>query len=146
MKQHAIIVDLDGTLCNIEHRIHHFNGPKKNWKAFFNEIPNDTLNEWCRELILAMNKTYKIIFVTGRPSDYMNTTKEWLNSHGLGEWSLYMRESGDFRPDHEVKEEIYKTFIEPNYSILFCVDDRQQVVDGWRRLGLVCLQCAKGDY
>ena len=47
---------------------------------------------------------------------------------------------------HYIKKEIYRHLIKPYYDVLFAIDDRQQVVDLWRDEGLVCLQCAKGDY
>jgi hypothetical protein len=31
-------------------------------------------------------------------------------------------------------------------DILFAVDDRQQVVDMWRRNGITCLQCDEGQF
>lgn len=146
MKKKAIIVDLDGTLCNIDHRLHHFTAKKKNWKAFFEGIPNDTINPWCRTLIYAMDKVVEIIFVSGRPDEYRGPTKNWLAEYGFGDYPLFMRPSGDFRRDSEIKEEIYRKHIEPNYDVSFVVDDRQHVVDKWREMGLTCLQCAKGDY
>lgn len=59
---------------------------------------------------------------------------------------LHMRPDGDFRPDVEVKKEIYKREIEGQFKVLFAVDDRASVVEMWRAQGLVCLQCAKGDF
>jgi DNA transposition AAA+ family ATPase len=32
------------------------------------------------------------------------------------------------------------------YNVRFAIDDRDRVVDAWRDLGLVCLQCAPGDF
>jgi hypothetical protein len=58
----------------------------------------------------------------------------------------YMRKEHDFRSDQAVKKEIYQRDIEPLYEIIFCVDDRQRVVDAWRDLGLICLQCAPGNH
>lgn len=57
-----------------------------------------------------------------------------------------MRKDGDFRKDSIVKEEIYREWIEPFHEVLFCIDDRKQVVDMWRSIGLTCLQCAEGNF
>jgi hydroxymethylpyrimidine pyrophosphatase-like HAD family hydrolase len=145
-KNKAIIVDLDGTLCNTEHRQHYMNKDKKDWIGFYSEIPFDKPNHWCVELIKHMSKSYYIIFVTGRPLDYEDTTSKWLQKNGFGTFMICHRKSGDYRKDSIVKEEIYKNHIEERFDVLFCVDDRQQVVDMWRSLGLTCLQCAKGDF
>jgi len=146
-KIRAIICDLDGTLIDCTHRLHFIKSEKKDWKNFFSpdEIKKDQINSWCSELILSMNATP--IFVSGRSEETRNPTLDVLGDALQTEIKhLYMRPIGDYREDSIVKEEIYKTYIEPYFNVLFCIDDRQQVVDMWRKLGLVCLQCAKGDY
>ncbi len=57
-----------------------------------------------------------------------------------------MRPSKDYRPDTEIKEEIYNNEIKDKYNVLFCVDDRACVVKQWRKMGIVCLQCDEGDF
>lgn len=145
MKQMAIIVDLDGTLCDTTHRQHHMQKNPKDWVAFYNGIPMDKPARWC-QILLARFTIYEIVFVSGRPDNYRPQTESWLEAEGYRTPELYMRKEHDYRPDHVVKTEIYKSKIEPFYDIAFCLDDRQQVVDAWRTLGLVCLQCAKGDF
>ena len=152
MKTKAIIVDLDGTLANCLHRIHHVTGSKKDFDAFYAGIPNDVPNEWCLDLV---TKYYtigpRVLFVSGRSEKCRDATLEFLYQKcGLvwfeDEVVLFMRKENDYREDWIVKEEIFKQDIEPYFDILFAVDDRQQVVDMWRRNGIVCLQCAKGDF
>lgn len=147
MKEKAIIVDLDGTLCDVEHRIHHVKGPKKNWKAFNESIIHDNCYEWCFELIRAMRaQNYKIIFVTGRSEDCRKDTTDWLAKHKVQFDHLYMRGLRDFREDSDVKEDLYKDHIGLHFQTLFVVDDRKSVVERWRKMGLTCLQCAPGDF
>ena len=144
-KQKAIIVDLDGTLCNVDHRVHFVQGLQKNWKEFNDRMGADTLYDWCFQLIIAMKKQdYAILFVTGRDDSYRSLTLSWLTQFQIPFDELHMRKVGDYREDSDVKEDIYKTFIEKKYQILFVVDDRKSVVDRWRKLELTCLQCAPG--
>lgn len=145
--QKAIIVDLDGTLCDVEHRVHHVQGRHKNWEQFNQLLIHDTLNHWCFELIEAMHaQNYKIIFVTGRGEGNRDSTEEWLSRHHVVYDHLYMRAMLDRREDDDVKEDIYRQFIENKYQILFVVDDRKSVVDRWREMNLTCLQCAPGNF
>jgi FMN phosphatase YigB (HAD superfamily) len=147
IKEKAIIVDLDGTLCDVEHRVHHVQGEKKNWKKFFDLMVHDDLNHWCFELMAAMAlRNYKILFVTGRDEAYRDPTEEWLKRHAVAYEHLFMRAAIDYRPDSDVKEEIYRELIEKKYQVLFVVDDRKSVVERWREMGLVCLQCAPGEF
>ncbi len=170
-KINAIICDLDGTLANCSHRLHFVKPtvvaetnrdfpiettpkkPKKDWKNFYANIAYDEVNEWCRELVFAMYfRNYHIIFCSGRPAEHRDVTLEWLlakigpENMTMIRPSLFMRNSGDYRPDNIVKTEIYQKCIEPKYNVLFCIDDRQQVVNAWRELGLTCLQCAPGNF
>jgi len=143
----AIIVDLDGTLCDVEHRVHHVRMKPKNWQAFNESMNLDKPYFWCIELIAAMrSRGYKIFFVTGRDEDYRNMTESWLKIHNVIYDELYMRKSKDYREDSDIKEEIYLNHIEKKTQVLFVVDDRKSVVERWRKHGLVCLQCAPGDF
>jgi predicted secreted acid phosphatase len=145
-KQKAIIVDLDGTLCNADHRKHHVEKKPTNWPAFYEALVHDEPHQWCLDLIDGMRGIAEIVFVSGRPDNYKNETKQWLERHKLEIWPLFMRKEKDFRQDAVIKAEIYREHIEPKYEVLFCVDDRKQVVDMWRSLGLICLQCAEGNF
>ena len=147
MKEKAVIIDLDGTLCNIEHRLHHIKKAKPDWKSFYAGIPQDSLNTWCKELIDVCDVQHYIFLVTGREltKQVRNDTTEWLSKNGIVYNELLGRDKGDYRPDDVLKKEIYKKFIEDEYDVVFIVDDRTRVVEMWRSLGLPCLQCANWE-
>ncbi|MBT7611376.1 MAG: hypothetical protein HN576_16570 [Bacteriovoracaceae bacterium] len=146
-KQKAIIVDLDGTLCNVDHRVHHVQKKEKDWKLFNEGMAHDGIYLWCFELILSMkNSGYEIIFLTGRDNSYRDQTCTWLEKNKIQYDTLHMREVTDHREDHIIKNEIYKRVIEPQKNVLFVLDDRLSVVKMWREIGLICLQCDWGDF
>lgn len=88
-----------------------------------------------------------IIFVTGRVEATRRETSSWIAfAMGVESEALFMRKDGDMRPDAEVKFEIFEGEIEPNFSVLVVLDDRNQTVAMWRDLGLTCLQVAYGDF
>jgi uncharacterized HAD superfamily protein len=148
VKQKAIIIDLDGTLADCEHRKQFIEGEKKDWKSFLKDenIIQDKLNSWCASIITNFKNSHKIILVTGRNEFTRAITKEWLATHDQNYDLLLMRKDRDWRQDAIIKEEIYKLYIESKFDVTFCVDDRKQVVDMWRKLGLTCLQCDEGDF
>lgn len=148
MKQKAIIIDLDGTLADCEHRRCFIAGTKKDWKSFSRDenIIQDKLNLWCATIINKFKDSHKILLVTGRMESSRKITIEWLNKFDIKYDLLLTRKDNDFRKDSVIKEELYKNFIEPHFDVLFCLDDRKQVVDTWRSLGLICLQCADGEF
>ena len=57
-----------------------------------------------------------------------------------------MRPENDNRQDSIVKREIFEQYIKGVYDIEFVLDDRNQVVEMWRSLGLKCLQVQEGDF
>ena len=73
-------------------------------------------------------------------------SEEWLKKNNLWFGHLFMRSAGDHRQDDIVKEIILDFDILTQFKPEFAIDDRQQVVDMWRKRGIVCLQCAKGDF
>ena len=57
-----------------------------------------------------------------------------------------MRRTYDRRKDCVIKMEIFEQYINNIYFVEFCIDDRTQVVELWRSLGLTCLQVADGNF
>jgi predicted kinase len=146
----AVIIDLDGTMCNIDHRLKHVKNENKKhnrWDLFNKEIPNDGLNEWCKQLYLYMGVHHPIILCSGRVDSSRQDTEAWLKKHEIKSYRhLFMRHRSDFRTDYIIKEIILDFEILPRYNVLFAVDDRKQVVDMWRRRNIVTLACADGEF
>lgn len=154
----AVICDLDGTLCEVEHRRHFVRPPegvKKNWPAFFAGIKDDTVNEACKLLLIGMSKShYQIVYCSGRGDNERKATIEWLETNKLDVFAfspikkipLYMRNRQDSRRDDIVKENILDFEILTKYKPVFMIDDRDQVVAMWRKRGFTCLQINYGDF
>jgi FMN phosphatase YigB (HAD superfamily) len=137
-----VIVDMDGTLADVSHRLHFLNGPKKNWKQFFagmdDDPPSTVVVDWVRNL----SPDYEVVIVTGRPDKYHTNTESWLRKHGIEFSRIIMRRSGDHRPDYVVKKELLDEV--GRERVAFVIDDRPSVCDMWRALGLRVYQVAIG--
>lgn len=136
----AIICDLDGTLA-----IHNGRSPYDIEKCD-TDIPDQTVLAILGSLTSYQHHT-KLLFVTGREEKYREKTLTWLKKHGPT-WidALWMRPTGDMREDSIVKQEIYEREIKGKYNVGFILDDRNRVVEMWRRNGLKCLQVADGNF
>lgn len=142
-----IICDLDGTLCDVEHRHHHVRGHRKNWPKFFEGVKDDKLNEVVAEILERFKGTHDILFLSGRPEKCRKDTIEWLiREAGIENARIYMRADGDFRNDQIIKSEIYDQIEPERGQPFFILDDRDRVVRMWRARGLTCLQVAEGDF
>ena len=69
---------------------------------------------------------------------------KWLEEHDVNYHELLLRRDGDYRSDVVVKREMLADL--DKSKILFVVEDRSRVVEMWRSEGLVCLQCAPGEF
>lgn len=132
-----ILVDIDGTVAHRTNR-----DPFEYDKVLDDRPDNETI-----EAVNALWRAgYKIIFISARDDSCFDDSYEWLRLHCPPFIKLYMRKTGDLRKDAVIKEEIYREHIEPFYDVFCVFDDRNQVVDMWREIGLKCFQPEPGDF
>lgn len=150
--QKVIICDIDGTLALMGDR-----GPFE-----WHRVGEDTVNRpvagllelvenfesMCIDRAVTWVNEPQIIFLSGRDEVCRPETEAWLSKAGFssGEFKLYMRPEGDNRRDSVVKLELFDRYIRYNYDVQFVLDDRDQVVEMWRGLGLACFQVAPGAF
>lgn len=140
----AVIFDIDGTLANNDHR-----SPYALWqldKDSPREMVVDLLNKYKAD-------NYKIICLSGRhsgtkeePTKYYDMTAEWLKKHNIEVDELLLRATGDSRKDDIIKEELFWNHVAPKYNVRLAIDDRNRVVELWRRIDLECWQVNHGDF
>jgi hypothetical protein len=139
-----VIVDIDGTIADVRHRLHHIRGPEeKNWKAFFDEMDRDEPISERLKQVQNLSSRHRILIVTGRPEHYRQQTEQWLHRYRVPYEKLYMRKSGDHRPDYEAKQ-IVLDEIDPR-QIVLAIDDRPPVCDMWERHGIKCERVASDE-
>lgn len=134
----AVICDLDGTLSLL------------NGRDPYNAATcdNDLLNEpVAAALKMAKQQGYQVILLSGREDKFREPTVRFLDKHQIGYDLLLMRTSNDFRKDNIIKRELFEGEIQGKYFVEFLLDDRNQVVDMWRKdLHLPCFQVNYGDF
>jgi hypothetical protein len=135
----AWIVDVDGTLAIRVDR------DPFDWRAASTDLPNRPVVVAVQALA-AHPEVASIIAISGRHEQARQLTEEWLSLWDVPHNELLMRANGDSRPDDIVKEELFRRHVEPRYSVMGVIDDRNRVVKLWRNLGLVCFQVAEGDF
>lgn len=137
-KPRAIIVDLDGTLALMNGR----RGPYE-----IEKCGGDDLNYPVYATVDSMYRNgFMVIYCSGREDRVFEETAEWLKVHGLPPGPLLMRKDGDRRKDSVVKLEIFDREIRDQFNVVAVYDDRRQVVEAWRSIGLTVMQVAPGDF
>jgi phosphoglycolate phosphatase-like HAD superfamily hydrolase len=128
----AVIFDVDGTLCDVR-SIRHLLRASNNFHAFHMASIDCPPHQWvvdaAREVHAAGDA---VLIVTARDWKYRNLTAFWLAMHDVPSDAMWMRRSGDPRPDHLVKADILKQ-IRRSFDPVHAYDDRPTVCDLWKR-------------
>lgn len=141
------VFDIDGTLADCSHRLHHIEKTPKDWRAFFADVSADSPIDHVVRLCRALAADAGVAFISGRSDECREATLEWLSDHvGIAGARLYMRRAGDFRADDVIKVELLADMQGDGYSPIMVFDDRDRVVAAWRSVGIPCAQVAPGDF
>ena len=133
----AVIVDVDGTLAHSDSRD----------VMDFSLVGLDRVDQTIAETVRIFSAAGMQILVTsGRKDTCRRQTEVWLAAANIPSDALFMRDRYDDRPDVAVKRDLYDRHIRGRFDVHCVLDDRASVVQGWRDLGLTCLQVAPGDF
>lgn len=134
----AVLVDVDGTVALMGDR-----GPF-DWSRVGVDTPNGPVISVVRALYAA---GHRIVVMSGRSDECRTDTETWLSEHlGVPCSGPFMRAAGDFRKDAVVKRELFDTHVRDTYDVVCVLDDRDQVVEAWRAMGLTVFQVAEGNF
>lgn len=134
----AVLVDIDGTVALM--------GDRSPYDETY--VDRDQPNTPVIDVACAMRAAgHRIVFLSGRTTGCREATTAWLSRHVGGDFDgPFMRTVGDQRKDSIVKAELFDEHVRDTYAVRCVLDDRKQVVDAWRAMGLTVLQVAEGDF
>jgi predicted kinase len=134
----AVMCDIDGTLALTGDR-----GPYD-----FSRCGTDLLNPSVRDALHAFRGTHgdTLVLLSGRSEDFREQTEEWLARHEVPYDELWMRASRDQRRDDIVKAELFDKHVRDRFAVRVSLDDRDRVVELWRRMGLPTWQVNYGAF
>ena len=158
MNKKTVIFDLDGTLALIDDRrkLATKDNGKLDWDVFFdpNNINLDQPNTPVITIAqLLKSQGFTIVIFSGRSKATYRTTRQWLIQNDVPFDLLKMRpndrDSGGhfhFMKDSDLKQHWLNDLFPDTDDIFAVFDDRNQVVDMWRKNGLQTFQVADGDF
>lgn len=135
----AILLDVDGTAMDMSPT----RGPFD-----FSKVLEDTPNVPVIKTVQALSAAgYKVVVLSGRDDSCVEDTMLQLEVAGVEVHEIYMRKTGDRRKDSIVKKEIFNNHIRHRFNILLALDDRNAVVDTYRKdLSLPVFQVNYGNF
>ncbi|NUR08863.1 MAG: hypothetical protein HOQ22_06975 [Nocardioidaceae bacterium] len=128
------VVDIDGVVADVRHRLHHVTGRPKDWRAFFAGAAADPLLAEGEETVRRLAEVYDVVYLSGRPERLRTVTEQWLSDHGLPSGRLVLRPYDDYRPSSVLKVEVLED-IARDRTVVVLVDDDPRVLDNARKHG-----------
>ena len=128
------VIDIDGVVADVRHRLPHLNTRPKDWDAFFAAAPDDPLLDEGAAVAHRLAEDHVVVWLTGRPERCRRDTERWLRAMALPEGQVLMRTSGDRRPARSVKVQALRRLARRR-PVAVLVDDDPAVVQAARRAG-----------
>lgn len=144
MKKKAIIVDMDGTICeNVTGRPWYGEGAAD---GMMTDAPYTDIINMLRTYL--ENYEIQLLILTGRDGtkDVRAATLAWLETNWFYPDRLFMRRPGDYSKTAAFKEKTYVEKIEPYYDVVMVFEDNNACVQMFRDKGLIVLQPQNSDY
>lgn len=144
-RQTAVIVDMDGTLCDVSTALH-LQAVPDGFAAFHEACrrcpPHRAVVDWC---IDHHSRGHQLLVVTGRDEWSRAWTTEWLSEHlPVPAGGIYMRRDEDFRSNLEIKREIHGD-LALTYDIHAAIDDDPEIIGLWQEVGIPVAMVLDGD-
>lgn len=143
------VLDIDGVVADVRHRLHYIEGARRDWDRFFRAAGRDPLLAEGGELARLLAAEHDIVWLTGRPEWLRALTAEWLTAHELPGGRLVLRGNRDHRPAVVLKLAAIRT-LATDFDIAAAVDDDPDVIDALVAAGFPAVRAdwvprARGD-
>ena len=122
------VIDIDGVVADVRHRLHLVERKPKQWDAFFAAAADDPPLAEGVELVRALAAEHDVLWLTGRPERTRAATERWLAAQDLPTGPLRMRRERDFRPARVAKREELRR-LRRDREVALVVDDDPAVID-----------------
>lgn len=129
----AVLVDLDGTLVDVDPIRHLVQGKKRDFEAFHRAsvdcLPNFQVLQRVKN---HANNGFSIVILSGRESRFQRLTEFWLAMWDVPCSTLALRPTGDPRKDVILKNELFENLKE-DFQFLEAIDDTDDLLRLWER-------------
>ena len=128
------VVDLDGVVADVSHRLHHLEG-RADWESFFAAAVEDPPHEEGLAVVARLEVDHEVVYLTGRPESCRSDTEQWLEAHGIGGHRLVMRPTGVRRPAAALKRALLAELADGR-EVAVVVDDDPLVLAAMAEAGV----------
>jgi uncharacterized HAD superfamily protein len=131
------ILDIDGVVADVRHRLHYLESRPKDWMGFFRAAAADEPIPEGMERAHALAEEHDLVWLSGRPQWLAAMTTKWLSQHGLPASELHLRPNRDHRPARLFKLDVLRRLADREIATF--VDDDAEVVGAATAAGFPAL-------
>jgi hypothetical protein len=128
------VIDLDGVVADVRHRLEHVRARPKDWRAFFAAAPDDPLLDEGARVVRALAEVHDIAYLSGRPETCRADTLAWLARHDLPDGPVHLRPHHDRRPGRLYKVDVLRRLARTQ-EVAVLVDDDLMVCEAAQDAG-----------
>jgi hypothetical protein len=120
----AVTVDLDSTLCSTHHRnaLLAEDIAQTDWQSYSQACVDDPAIEGTKRLVWMLQKTYRIVIVSGRSEVARTATEVWLDSNGIEYEDLLLDNHSVIECHSEYKVRRIREVCQ-DYDVVLHIDD-----------------------
>ena len=133
------VIDLDGVLADVGHRLHHLERRPKDWAAFFAGLADDPLLPEGLAVARRLSEEHRVVYLSGRPERTRARTQAWLDRHDVPRGRVLLRRDHDRRPSRVLKVGVLRR-LAAQAEVAVLVDDDPQVCAAARAAGFAVLE------
>lgn len=142
-EKQIVLVDLEGTLSDCGHRIHHWQ--KQDYDTWNELFPQDKPRPEVIDLVVALAEKYEIYIATAKPFEYYSDVDKWLKKHlPLQTVEILMRPDGNEQTSPDLKDSWVQALENEGKVIALAIDDREDVIDMYSEVGTPIVDVSRG--
>jgi hypothetical protein len=133
------VIDIDGVLANVEHRLHHIERRPKDWAGFFGAASHDSVYAEGLAVARRLAEDHEVVYLSGRPERLRRVTLSWFSRYDVPAGRLLLRRVNDRRPAAQVKVDTLRGLARTR-PVSVLVDDDPAVCAAARSAGFTVLE------
>lgn len=137
------VIDIDGVLADVSHRLHYLERYPKDWDRFFAGVGADSVYAEGQALADELAAEHDVIYLSGRPERTRRATETWLREHAFPAGEVLLRGDDDRRPARQFKLARLRRLTQvdqPGRTVAVLVDDDPAVCRAARGAGFVVFE------
>jgi hypothetical protein len=133
------VVDIDGVLADVRHRVHHLQRRPKDWHGFFAGAHADPPLPEGLAVARQLAADHRLVYLSGRPEWLRGVTTAWFQRHGVPPGELRLRGNRDYQPARLLKVAVLRRLAR-EAPVAVLVDDDPVVCQAARQAGFAVLE------